>query len=140
MSLGKLANKDVVKIAPTTSVAEAARLMDLKNVGCLLVMEGEKLVGVLTDRDIVLRVVNMERNASETKVSQVMTENPETLEDSLGLSSALQKIRGKRFRRFPVRDQKGSIVGIFTVDDLVFLLGKELSVIGEILERERALI
>ncbi|MBI5706347.1 MAG: CBS domain-containing protein [Armatimonadetes bacterium] len=140
MSLGKLANKDVVKVAPTTSVAEAARMMDLKNVGCLLVMEGEKLIGVLTDRDIVLRVVNMERNASETKVSQVMTENPETLEDSLGLSSALQKIRGKRFRRFPVRDQKGSIVGIFTVDDLVFLLGKELSVIGEILERERALI
>lgn len=140
MSLGKLANKDVVKVAPMTSVAEAARLMDLKNVGCLLVMEGEQLVGVLTDRDIVLRVVNMQRNASDTLVSQVMTENPETLDDSLGLASALQKIKGKRFRRFPVRDQKGAIVGIFTVDDLVFLLGKELSVIGEILERERALI
>lgn len=140
MALSHMINRDLATVAPSTTITEAARLMDIKNVGCLLVLDEGKLVGMLTDRDIVLRVINLERNPKVMTVHEAMTPHPETLSDDLGLLEALERVRGKPIRRFPVVDSHGKVIGIFTVDDVIALLGKELSVVADILDREKAIV
>lgn len=140
MSLKHMLQTDVASVPPTLSVAEAARLMDLKNVGSLMVMDEGELVGILTDRDIVIRVVNLGRNAAVMTVREAMTPNPETLDAEMGLLEALERVRSRPIRRFPVVDRGGRVVGVFTLDDVVRMLGRELSLVAEILEREKALV
>jgi CBS domain-containing protein len=94
MSLLNFARTDIVTISPEASVLEAANLMAAKKVGCLVVVENGKPMGILTDRDIVLRVVQPECDPIQTATRDVMTKNPITLGEELGLFEA-----GSRSRR-----------------------------------------
>lgn len=130
------ARTDVVTIAPDATVVEAARRMAGKRVGCLVVTRDELVVGVLTDRDIVTRVVRNGRDAATTLVEEVMTERPVTLDEDLGLFEALEIVKERSVRRFPVVTGEGRLVAIFTVDDVLSLLALELSAVARIIDQE----
>lgn len=136
MSLLNFARVEVMTASPGMTVAEAARQMDEKQVGCLVVVQEQKPIGILTDRDIVMRVVAQGGDAKATVVETVMTPNPYTLEEELGLFEALEIMKSHGVRRFPVIDRESNLSGFFTVDDVLYLLGLEMSAVARIIDQE----
>ncbi|MGH7800700.1 MAG: CBS domain-containing protein [Thermodesulfobacteriota bacterium] len=136
MSLGNMCRKKIVCVNAGRKVKEAAKLMEQKNIGSVIVVGGGKPVGIVTDRDILLRVVNKGLDPEKTSVDKVMTKKIVTLREDMGLFEALEKTKKKGIRRFPIVDTKGKLQGIMTLDDILYLLGKEMANVSSIIERE----
>jgi len=146
MSLRNMCRKDVVSVRPGTMVNEVARLMEEKNIGSVVVQNagerGEKeKFGIVTDRDIALRVVGKNLDPTKTPIDDVMTQNMVLiLSENLGLLEALEQVRKSAVRRFPVVDVDGNLTGIITLDDIITLLGKEMADVASIIENEGPLL
>ncbi|MBF8302296.1 MAG: hypothetical protein HW396_577 [Candidatus Dadabacteria bacterium] len=136
MSLGNMCRKEIVCVNLGTNVKEAAKFMEEKNVGSIIVVGGGKPVGIVTDRDILLRVVNKGLDPEKSSVDDVMTKEIVTLKEGMGLFEALEQVKGKGIRRFPIVDARGNLKGIMTLDDIIYLLGKEMADVASIIERE----
>ena len=121
--------------APTDmTVSDAARLMRERNIGALMVVESERLVGVFTERDALFRVLAETRDLSTTRLSDVMTRNPTTIDPASGFTHALQMMHDGGYRHLPVVEQ-GRVVGIVSVRDA---LGPELEAfVYEMLRQEQ---
>lgn len=131
MSLQKFCERPVVTVAPGQSVEAACQLLQEKNVGCLLVTEGDKLSGILTDRDIALKVVGGKKDPQKTTVSDVMTPNPSRIAVTKSLHDLTSLMHTHRVRRVPIVDNDNKVKGMVTLDDLVMLLGQEMADIGQ---------
>jgi CBS domain-containing protein len=115
---------DVVTVSPETSVYAAAKLMAEEEVGSLVVTVGEKPVGVLTERDVVRRVVAAGLSPKRTHVEDVMTAPVVVVGENTSLDEAVAIMAANRVRRLlVVRGEK--LVGIVTVTDIVRALGEE---------------
>jgi len=111
---------EVVLARPEMTVAEAARLMNIFRIGGLPVVEDAKLIGMLTERDIMKNVVAANKKASEVLISNIMTSPPKvfgTLDEPL--SSLAQKISKFDVTRIPIVDNEGKVVGIVTNRDVI---------------------
>jgi len=123
--------KNVVSISVDSNVFEAAELMCSSQLGCLVVVDGEAPVGIVTERDIVRRVV-AKRLPLETKISEVMSKSLITVDPDASLKEAARLMSSNQIRRLPVsRDNK--LVGIVVAADFVRNLGKK-SLSEEIIE------
>lgn len=91
-----------LKAAPQTSVLKAARLMAAKNVGAILVVEDEHLIGIFTERDLLVRVVVPGLDARTTRLADVMTRGPHTIDPDKPFGYALLVMHEKNFRHLPV--------------------------------------
>lgn len=110
------------------SVHEAARRMEAEGVGSLVVVDAEgRPVGLLTDRDVVVRVLRRRRDPDATLVGAVMHGDPTVVHDASPLVIALRRMRADGVRRIPVVNDEGKLVGIFTSDDALQLIASELS-------------
>jgi len=136
MAIYECCQENVVTAVPDASIMDIIGLMEDRNVGSVVITEKKKPVGIVTDRDIILRVIANEKDPSKIKVKDVMTKNPMVLTGDIGLFDALKQMEGKKFRRLPVVDTKGQLKGIITVDDLLRLFISELSSVASILERQ----
>lgn len=137
MSLGHICRRDVVTVDPGTTVSEVTRIMEDKNLGSVIVTGGDDRFGIVTDRDIALRVVNRSLDPVRTPIEDVMTQDLVlTLREDMGLFEALEQIRKSAVRRFPVVDVEGRLVGIITLDDIIRLLGKEIAGVASVIENE----
>jgi CBS domain-containing protein len=103
--------KKFITAAPTNTVSQAARLMAGKNTGALLVVQGNQLIGIFTERDLVFRVIAEGLDPKETLLSAVMTPSPITLDPSQSYGHALVIMQENGFRHVPVLD-KGVVIGI----------------------------
>lgn len=102
-----------------TSVAEAVRQMQEHHIGCVLVTERERLVGIFTERDVLSQVVGRKIDSAKTPVEALMTRDPETLSPSAGIVFALNKMSLGGFRHVPLVDKDHRPVGIISVKDVV---------------------
>lgn len=102
-----------------TSIAVAAKLMQKEHVGCVLVVEKGKLDGIFTERDILMKVVGSGKDFSKTKVEEVMTSDPETLQPDDILAYALNYMRVGGYRHVPVVDERQRPVGVISVKNVV---------------------
>jgi CBS domain-containing protein len=127
---------DVITVTPETSLRTVANLMEEENVGCVVVAEEEKPVGIVTDRDLALRAFVNQMDPETARVGEIMTSDPIVLEGGMGLFEAMEFMRGRGVRRMPVVDENGMLRGIITVDDVIRLLVEELSCVANILEEE----
>ena len=114
--------KDVMTPRPTSvagdaMAVEAARRMLSEDVGSLPVVEGEMLVGMITDRDLVLHVIAKDLDPHKAAVSDVCSENPVTAEPEDALDDALQRMASEQVRRLPVVTD-GRLVGILAQADI----------------------
>lgn len=100
-----------LKAAPNVLVSKAARLMAARNVGAIVVVEGERLIGILTERDVVFRVVARGLDARATPIADVMTREPQTVDPARPFGYALVLMHRGGFRHLPVV-QDGKPVGI----------------------------
>lgn len=139
MSLESLCRREIICVRTSDKVIDATRLMEEKNVGSVVVVSEDKPVGIMTDRDVMIRIVNKGLDPEKTSVSDVMSVEIITLKQNTGLYDALEQIKESKssVRRFPIVDENGSIKGIITLDDVVYLLGKEMSDVSSIIETER---
>jgi CBS domain-containing protein len=109
-----------VTVPPTCTLEEAAQLMGAHGVGALLVVSGDKFLGIVTDRDITVRGVGRGRSTG-AEVSSVMTEHPVTIQGSADIAAAFQELKTAGVRRLPVLEDT-DLAGIITVDDLLVTL------------------
>jgi CBS domain-containing protein len=106
-------------VSGSTSVVEAARLMEAENVGSLPVVEQDDvLVGIVTDRDIALRVVAARRDPQRTTVGEICTDNPTYAYPDEPLDEALEQMAYRQVRRLPVVDDD-RLVGMLAQADIV---------------------
>ena len=118
MQVSEVMNRNVVTIDPGESVALAARLLSRHNVGSLPVCgPGGRLLGIVTDRDIVLRCVAPEENPSQVPVRSVMSRNPSFLLPEDDIRQAAQLMSLHQVRRLPVAEE-GKLVGMLSLGDL----------------------
>lgn len=140
MSLLEYAREGVVTVRPEASVEEAAQLMQRRSVGCLVAQEGRKPTGILTERDIVRRVVGSGRDPRRTAVRDVMTTPVVTVNNDLSLLGALEAMRKAGVKHLPVTDEDGDLCGFFTFNNLLYLLGSGLRTMTRVADHERGLV
>jgi len=117
LAAGRIA-RPIITIDANASVVDASKKMAENDRGSVIVTAGAKTVGLLTERDILRRVVAKDKNPSTTKVKDVMTSSPITIEKDRPLREAIDLLNRKGVRRMLLTDH-GKIVGIFTLRDVV---------------------
>ena len=100
------------------SVVEAAKLMRGEDAGIAPIVDGDRLVGVVTDRDIAIRVVAEGRDPQSTKVEEVASQNVVTIDPQQDLDEALRLMAQHQLRRLPVVEEDGKLVGIVAQADV----------------------
>jgi CBS domain-containing protein len=115
------------------SVREATRRMDARGVGCVVVIDAEnRPIGMLTDRDVVMKVLRRRRDPDATTVGEVMQgEELSSVPSDAGVERAVRRMHVDGVRRIPVVDADGRLIGIFASDDAVQLLSSELAGLAE---------
>ena len=116
--LGSIAKRDLITIDQDASVLSAAKLMVERSIGSLVVTKKGQPVGILTERDMLKKVVATSRKSESTSVGEVMTSNPVTIDLDRTLGEALDLMNRKKVRRMLVTEG-GKIVGIFTQRDVL---------------------
>lgn len=111
-------NQALHTIAPTATVLEAISLMADKGIGALVVMEGEQVVGIVSERDYARKVVLMERSSYNTQVCDIMSSNVITVTPNQSNEFCMTLMTDKRLRHLPVLDD-GKLIGLISIGDLV---------------------
>ncbi len=136
MRVADAMSHSVVSTTPGASVSEAAKTMGDLRIGCLVVREGEKLAGILTERDILNRIVVPGRDPRKTRVAEVMTHTVMTVSSQTPIEEAADIMATHRIRRLPVlRD--GRLAGILTSSDIVRVYLDVDRVIRQVVVKER---
>ena len=105
-------------VRPTDSVFDALSLMAQFDIGCVLVTDGDKLVGIFTERDYARKVVLKGVVSRDVKVGDLMTPNPYTVSLTGTADDVMATMTAKRFRHIPVVEE-GKVIGIVTIGDMV---------------------
>lgn len=116
---------DVVTAELDSPIPDIATRMEEEEVGSVIVLDGEKPVGIVTDRAIALFCQEMEA-PQEYTAEDVLSEKLISGDREMTISDVLEKMSEEKIRRFPVLDEDGSLEGIVTLDDLLVLLGSEM--------------
>lgn len=124
--------EEVYWVPPRATVYEALRKMAEHDIGALLVLEGERLLGVFSERDYARKLVLMGRFSRDTLVHEVMTENPITVTRSTPLSEAMRLMTEHRVRHLPVVEE-GKVLGVISIGDVVkAIMGEQEILIQEL--------
>ncbi len=122
MKAREIMTKNPRTVTPDTRLQEAARLMQSEDVGLIPVVEGKdsgNLVGVVTDRDIAIRIVAEGRDPSNVSVRDVMSSNVRTLREDTDVDEVMEVMGSEQVRRIPIVDERGGLVGIVAQADIV---------------------
>jgi uncharacterized protein (DUF2267 family) len=122
--VSNIMTRDVEVVSPDHTLKDAAELMRTLNVGPIPVCDGEKLVGIITDRDIVVRAVAQGMDPTETRVSQAMTDHVESVFIDQDIEAAAWKMREEQIRRILVVDHNHKLVGIVSLGDIAEAMGE----------------
>jgi len=120
---------DVYSISPESTIYEALEAMAEHNTGALLVMQGEKMVGILSERDCVRKVDLQGRNSRETKVTEIMTKDVITVGCDQPLEECMHLMQNKGIRHLPVYDNQ-ELMGFVSVRDML----------GEMIEMQQIML
>ena len=118
MRVAEVMSRGVDTVAPTATVQDAATQMAEFDVGAVLVGEEDALVGIVTDRDIILRVVVEGRHPAKVRVKDIMSRSLFTCNEDDSIESVIAEMRERQIRRMPVLDEAGKTIGIVTLSDL----------------------
>ena len=144
MNVGQICHRQVITVKTADELTAAARAMRESHVGYLVVVEGKpgtdapRVVGVLTDRDIVTTVVARAVDPNTLTVGDVMTRDPVVVLDSDSIDATLKRMRQSGVRRTPVVDAAQRLVGVLSIDDMLDIVADQLnSIAGSIRNEQR---
>ncbi len=133
----KYLREEVVSISPDTSAVDVAKVMDQKNVGSVVVVGGDgRPIGIITDRDMIVRIVAKDKRPEDVKAEAFMTRDLITFTEGMQVTDAMEMMMKKGIRRMPIVDKNGKLTGIVTQDDIIRLLGEEISYIARNIEKQ----
>ena len=119
-------------VDPDTTVLDALRKMAEHEVGALLVMKADKVLGVLSERDYARKVALLGRASSDTRVSQIMSSPAVTVTPEDTIDACMRLVTDKRIRHLPVME-RGRVVGVLSIGDLVkSILGEQRETIEQL--------
>jgi CBS domain-containing protein len=122
----ELMTKDPRTVRPDSTAVDAARLMREEDTGIAPITEGDgRLVGVVTDRDLAIRVIAEEKDPRTTKVTEIASQNLITIDPDQDLDEALELMAEHQLRRLPVVEEDGKLVGILAQADVARHAGPE---------------
>jgi CBS domain-containing protein len=136
MPIEDLARDDVVTATPDTLVPALASLMEEEAVGSVVIVDGETPVGIVTDRDLAIRVLADGEHPGERTAEDVMTDDLATVEAGVGFYEAAELMADHGVRRLPVCEGD-TLVGIVTADDLTELLADEHQQFASVVQAQR---
>jgi CBS domain-containing protein len=137
MTVERICVREVDLAEADETVQVAAHRMKDRQVGTLLIQDAEsRPIGIITDRDLAVRVVGEALDPTQTTVAEVMTKSPESVREETPIESALSRMRSGPYRRLPVVDANGKLVGLVSLDDILDLLAEEFNEIGQLLKSE----
>lgn len=110
--------KTILSVLPSATVYEALEVMSQYNIGALLVMEGDKLVGIFSERDYARKGIVQGRSAKTTLIADVMTPNVYTVESKMTSKDCMEIMNARKFRHLPVVND-GKVMGVLSVGDIV---------------------
>ena len=117
--ISEIMTPDVATIGPSETIQRAAQLMDELNIGSIPVFEGERLVGLVTDRDIVVRAISAGKAPAATRVDEVMSAGIDYCFPDQPVDEVMERMRELQVRRMPVMDRAtGKLAGIIALGDL----------------------
>ena len=134
MQLKEVMTRNVEVIGPEATLADAASRMDALDVGPLPVCENDRLVGMITDRDITVRATAMGEDPKTTRVRDAMTRDVLCCHEDDDVREATRLMERNQVRRLPVLNREDRLVGIVSLADLAVWTGDE-QLSGEVLER-----
>lgn len=138
MSLERFCREPVVTLQPKQSVHDAALMMRDQHVGAVLVVDDDaRPVGIVTDRDIVVRAIVEGRDPDTTPVRDIMSRSLTVVRAEDKIDDAIIAIRTSGVRRLPLVNAAGKAIGIVTLDDLVVLLAGELNMAAGAVQSNR---
>ncbi|MBD3202702.1 CBS domain-containing protein [Candidatus Woesearchaeota archaeon] len=114
-------SKPVITVSKDASIFEAVKLMDNHNIGDVPIVEDDKPVGIITERDILRKVVRKEIDIHNTKVTKIMTKNPVTVSHKASLLEVTRIMSKNNFRRLLVVKKK-KLIGIVTAKDIITMM------------------
>lgn len=141
MTIGELCIRNTFIVQKEDTVLEAAKLMRVFNVGDLIVVEASKEgntpIGIVTDRDIVVKVVADAADAQNITIAEIMSRELVSGLEEENLYEAIERMRQHGIRRLPVVDKKGYLSGILSVDDILEFLGEEVNALIGLVYKEQ---
>ena len=131
--LGRIfeAREAIHSVEPDTAVSACVRTMAAEKIGALIVMDGERLVGIFTERDALNKVLAAGRDPVATKVSEVMTKDPYCIPPTTTVGEAMELVTKRRFRHLPIVEN-GKVLAVISSGDLTHWLVKDQ--VGEVQE------
>ena len=139
MSAGAICTRLIQIMSPDDSVLEAARLMQKESVGTVIVVgDGRRPLGIVSDRDVTVRCVAEGRDPAGTTVRQLMTGPVAGVSETTPIEDALRRMASMQTRRLLVVDREGALVGVLSLDDVLELLAEEAVSIGRIVARRKS--
>ncbi|MFW5919066.1 MAG: CBS domain-containing protein [Halanaeroarchaeum sp.] len=136
MPISDLARSEIVTADPESSVTDLARAMGDEDVGSIVIIDGDEPIGIVTDRDLAVRVLGEAIDPDDQTARDVMSEDLTTVEMGVGFYEAAELMADRGIRRLPVCEGD-SLVGIITADDLTELLADEEQHLAEIIRAQR---
>jgi CBS domain-containing protein len=133
MRIAEIMTKDVQVVTPDTDLVTVAKRMKQLDVGVIPVVEGERLVGLITDRDIVIRAIAAGTNVQQAQVREHMSPDPTTVSSDDDVQRATEIMAREQIRRLPVVDN-GKLVGIVSIGDVAVDARKDKQT-GDVLEQ-----
>lgn len=125
--------REVWSIAPDATVHDAVALMEDKQVGALTVLDGDRLVGIISERDCARKVILLDKSSREMKVADIMTEELVSVGEDASVDECMAQMASNRIRHLPVVDDNG-LIGIVAVGDVMKFTIREQSTVIEELE------
>jgi CBS domain-containing protein len=135
MKLNDVFTRSVVTATPQETLAVVALRMQEHNVGTVVIVENQRPIGIVTDRDLAL-ALGARGVSPQALVHKVMTPHVLAIPDDTGIYTATRFMRERQVRRLPIVDREDRLVGMVTLDDLLRFLGRELYNLVEGIEHE----
>ena len=120
---------DVWSVTPSTTTFEAVKLMADMNIGSLLVIENDEIVGIFSERDYARKVALLNRSSKTTPVGEIMSSPVVSVRPDQNLQKCMALMTDKRIRHLPVIDENGELMGIISIGDVVKAVISEQEVI-----------
>ena len=134
IKVGDIMTRNFVSAKPDTNLIDCAREMVKGRVGSLIIKDGQKLVGVLTERDVLWAMIKKPKAGLENiKAKDIATKKIITIKPSADVYEALQKMKRQKYRRLPVVT-KGNVVGLLSVNDILRLVPALFETASEIMQ------
>jgi signal-transduction protein with cAMP-binding, CBS, and nucleotidyltransferase domain len=118
LSVIEAMTKNLVSVSPKTTVFEVAKLMKREHVGSVIVEENKKLIGILSEQDLVYKIVAQSKDPKKTLVKEIMVDDVISINPENDITEAMLKMSKLNVRRLPVVEE-GKIVGMLTMKDIL---------------------